>query len=84
MNFIAINLMRCRKLSEVKELQASLVARIVKDLPTMQKTQVQSLSQEGPLEKQMATHCSIPAWRILWTKEPVRLQSMGLKTAGHD
>ena len=48
---------------------------MVKDLPAVQKTWVQSLSQEDPLEKQMATHSSIPAWRIPWTKEPNGLQS---------
>ena len=56
---------------------ASLVARIVKNLPTMQKTWVWSLSQEDPLEKEMATHSSILAWRIPWTEEPGRLPSMG-------
>ena len=45
----------------------------------MQETQVQSLSQEDPLEKKMATHSSILAWEIPWTKEPGRLQSMGLQ-----
>ena len=45
----------------------------------MQKTQVQPLSLEDPLEKEMATHSSIPAWKIPWTEEPGRLQSMGYK-----
>ena len=49
---------------------ASLVAQIVKNLPAMQETQVQSLGWEDPLEKGMATHCSILAWRIPWTEEP--------------
>ena len=53
------------------------VAQIVKNLPTMQETQVQSLGQEDTLEKGMGTHSSILAWRILWTEEPGRLQSMG-------
>ena len=44
----------------------------------------QSLGQEDPLEKEMATHSSIHAWRIPWTEEPGRLQSMGLQRAGHD
>ena len=48
-----------------------------KNPPTMQETQVQSLGQEDPLEKGMATHSSILAWRIPWTEEPDRLQSMG-------
>ena len=47
-------------------------------------TQPQSLGWEDPLEKEMATHSSIPAWRIPWTEEPGRLQSMGLQRAGHD
>ena len=52
---------------------ASLVAQMVKCLPTMQETQVQSLGQEDPLEKEMATHSSILAWKIPWTEEPGRL-----------
>ena len=63
---------------------ASLVAQMVKNLPPVQETQVQSLSQEDPLEKGMATHSSILAWRILWTEEPSRLQSMGLKSQTTD
>ena len=49
---------------------------MVKNLPAVQETQVQSLGQEDPLEKRMATHSCILAWRILWTEEPGRLQSM--------
>ena len=49
-----------------------------------QETQVRSLSQEDPLEKEMATPSSILAWRIPWTEEPGRLQSMGLPRVGHD
>ena len=56
---------------------ASLVAQMVKHLPTMQETRVQSLGQEGLLEKEMATHSSILAWKIPWMEEPGRLQSMG-------
>ena len=48
----------------------------------MQKTRVWSLGQEDPLEKEMATHSSILAWRIPWTEEPGRLQSMGLQELG--
>ena len=55
---------------------ASQVAQMVKNLPAMQETWVQSLGQEDPLEKGMATHSSIFAWRIPWTEEPVGLQSM--------
>ena len=52
---------------------------MVKNLPVMQETQVRSLGWEDPLEKRMATHSSIFAWRIPWTEEPGRLQSMGLE-----
>ena len=54
------------------------MAQMVKNLPAMQETQVQSLGQEDPLEKEMATHSCILAWRIPWTEELGRLQSMGL------
>ena len=57
---------------------------MVKNLPTMQKTWVQSLGWEDPLEKRMATHSSILAWRTPWTEEPGQLQSMGLQRIGHD
>ena len=50
---------------------------MVKNLPVMQETWVPSLDQEDPLEKEMATHSSVIAWRIPWTEEPGRLQSMG-------
>ena len=63
---------------------ASLVAQMVKNLPAVQKTQVQSLGQEDPLEKGMATHSSILAWRIPWTEEPSGLQSKGLQRVGHN
>ena len=56
---------------------ASLVAHMVKNLPAIQETQVQSLGQEDPLEKKMGTHSSILAWRIPWTGEPHGVQSMG-------
>ena len=56
---------------------ASLVAHTVKSLPTVQKTRVQSLGQEDSLEKEMATHSSILAWRIPWTEKPGRLQPIG-------
>ena len=54
-----------------------LVAQTVKNPPTVQETWVRSLGQEDPLEKEMATHSSIFAWRIPWTEEPGGLQSMG-------
>ena len=60
------------------------MAQTVKKLPAMQETQVRSLGQEDPLEKEMATHSSILAWRIPWTEEPGRLQSMGLQRVKHD
>ena len=50
---------------------------MVKNLPAMQNTQVRSLGQKDPLDKGMAVHSSILAWRILWTEEPGKLQSMG-------
>ena len=55
----------------------------VKNLLTMQETWVRSLGQEDPLEKEMATHSSILAWKIRWTEEPVGLQSVGLQRVGH-
>ena len=63
---------------------ASLVPQMVKSLLAVQETQIRSLSQEGPLEKEMATHSSIPAWIIPWTEKPGRLQSMGSQRVGHD
>ena len=65
-------------------LGASLVAQTVKNLPAVQETWVQSLGQEEPLEKGMATHSSILAWKIPWTEEPGRLQSIGFQRVGHD
>ena len=65
-------------------LGGSLVAQIVKNRPAMQETWVWSLGQEDPLEKQMATHSSILAWRIPWTEKPGGLQSMGSQRVRHD
>ena len=62
----------------------SLVTQMVKNLPAMQETWVRTLGQEDPLEKEMATHSSILAWRIPWTAEPGGLQSMGSQRVGHD
>ena len=62
----------------------SLVAQMVKRLPAMRETWVQSLGQEDPLEKEMATQSSTLAWKIPWMEELGRLQSMGSQTAGHD
>ena len=63
---------------------ASVVAQIVKNLLAMQETRVRSLGQEDPLEKGVAPYFSILAWRIPWTEEPGRLQSMGSQRVGHD
>jgi len=60
------------------------VAQAVKWLPAMRETWVQSLGQEDPLEKEMATHSSTLSWKILWMEEPGRLQSMGSLRVGHD
>ena len=63
---------------------ASLVAQRLKRLPALQETWVQSLGWEDPLEKKMATHSSILAWRIPWTEEPGGLQSIRLQRVRHD
>ena len=63
---------------------ASLVAQTVKNLHAVQETWVPSLGQEEPLEKGMATHSSILAWRIPWTEEPGGLQPTGSQRVGHD
>ena len=62
----------------------SLVAQMVKRLPAMRETRVRSLGWEDPLEKEMATHSSILAWRIPQTEEPGGLQSMGSQKVRHD
>ena len=71
-------------LTSVKATRASLVAQSVQSLPAMQETWVQSLGQEDPLEEEMANYSSIIAWRIPWTEEPGRLQSMGSQRVKHD
>ena len=63
---------------------ASFIAQLVKNLPAVQETQVRSLGWEDPLEKEMATHSSILAWKISWTEKPGGLQSMGSRRVGHD
>ena len=60
------------------------MAQTVMNLPASQETWVQSLGREDPLEKGMATHSSILAWRIPWTEEPGGVQSIGLQRIGHD
>ena len=57
---------------------------MIKCLPTMRETRVQSLGREDLLEKEMATHSSVLAWKIPWMKEPGRLQSMGSQRVGRD
>ena len=68
----------------ILELPVTLVAQTIKNLPAMLETQVRSLGWEDPLEKRMATHSSILAWRIPGTEEPGRLHSMGSQRVGHD
>ena len=60
------------------------MAQSVKNLPAVQEAWVQSLGWEDPLEKEMATHSNILAWKISWTEEPGGLQSMGSQRVGHD
>ena len=80
--------MGSQRVGQTERLSLSLlvfpVAQMVKSLPATQETQVQSLGQEDPLEKEMASHSSILAWRIPWTEEPGGLQSMELQRVGHD
>jgi len=65
-------------------LRGFLVAQMVKNLPAKWETRVRSLDREDPPEKGMATHSSILAWRIPWTEQPGRLQSMGSQRVRHD
>ena len=67
-----------------QHIRASLVAQLVKYLPAVQEIQVQSLGWEDPLEKEMATHSSILAWKISWIEEPGGLQSMGSQRVRHN
>ena len=71
-------------LNKLQELVASLLAQTVKCLLTMRETRVRFLGREDPLEKEMATHSSILAWRIPWTEEPGGLQSTGSQRVGHN
>ena len=72
------------KSSVIYSTVTSLVVQTVKHLPTMQETWVRSLGQEDYLEMAMATHSSTLAWKIPWTEDPGRLQSMGSQRVGHD
>ena len=74
----------CVTMQYVLLCRASLVAQTVKRLSAMLETGVQSLGREDPLEKEMATHSSILAWKIPWTEEPGRLQFMGSQRVGHN
>ena len=65
-------------------MKPSLVAQLVQNLPAVQETWVRSLGWEDPLEKEMATHSSILAWKISWVEEPGRLQSMWSQRVRHD
>ena len=64
--------------------RASMKAQLVKNLPAMQETWVRFQGWEDPLEKELATHSSILAWKISWTEEPGRLQPMGSRRVGQD
>ena len=72
------------RFGENRKCWASLIAQLVKNPPAMQETPVQFLGWEDPLEKEMATHSSVLAWRILWTEESSGLQFMGPQRIGHD
>ena len=63
---------------------ASLVAQMAKNLPAVQETCVRSLGLDDPLEEELTTHSSILAWRIPWTEEPEKLQSVGSQRVGHN
>ena len=65
-------------------LGASLVTQMIKSLPAVQETRIRPLGWDDPLEKEMATHSSILAWKIPWMKEPGRLQSMGSQRVGYN
>ena len=73
------DLLKIEHLGPLPHPRASLAAQMVKNLPVMQGSQVQSLGWEDPLEEDMAINSSIPAWRIPWTEEPGELQSVGLQ-----
>ena len=78
------NFQQAPYIQNLSTLQTSLVVQMVMCLPTMRETQVRSLGQEDPLEKEMATHSSTLAWKIPWTEEHDRLQFMGLQRVGYD
>ena len=84
MGAVSQSYLRCCFLGCSPHFLASLVAQRIKHLPAMQETWVQSPGWEDPLEKEMATHSSILAWRIPRTEEPGGLQSTGSQRAGHN
>ena len=73
-----------REKRNINQLKSTLVTQTVKRLFTTQETWIRSLGREDPLEKEMAIHSSAIAWKIPWTEEPDRLQSMGSQRVGHD
>ena len=80
----ALSIVRFLKKHSNKYIGASLVAQTVKRLPAMRETRVRFLGRDNPLEKEMAIHSSTLAWKIPWTEEPDRLQSMGSQRVGHN
>ena len=81
---IIINIIYYYLLYTSSEISKHLVAQMVKRLPTMRETWVRSLGREDPLEEEMATRSSTLAWKISWTEEPGRLQSLDSQRVGHD
>ena len=81
---IIINIIYYYLLYTSSEISKHLVAQTVKRLPTMRETWVRSLGREDPLEEEMATRSSTLAWKISWTEEPGRLQSLDSQRVGHD
>ena len=79
-----MGLQRVGQVPKYLSIWSSMVAQMVRHLPTMWETQVQSLGREDPLEKEMVTYSSILAWRIPWREKPGRPKSMGSQRVGHD
>ena len=82
MTYSSLN--KCLLQITINNVWVSLMAQIVKNLPAMWETWVRSLGWEDPLEKEMATHTSIFAWKMWWTEESVRLQTPGWQRIRHD
>ena len=82
--FTNLNLSKPHRLWIIVEILGFPGGSVVKNMPTKQETQAQSVVWDDPLEEGMATHSRILAWRIPWTKEPGRLHSMGLQRVRHD